>query len=201
MDELITFFIAGQETTANSLAFTLYEILRNPDIEAKILIEIQDAVLGEKDYVDFEDLAKLKYLSQVLQEGLRKFPVATGPQRELKKDITVGGYRIPKGDSIATSSYFFSYNPDIWKNPDLFDPERFNSPQKIPNFNMLYFPFSIGPRNCIGQTFAKFESKVILARVLRKFQFRLLPGQTARLEEKLTFAPRDGVMCEVMKRC
>ena len=199
IDEFLTIFIAGHETTANSLAFTLYEIIRHPDIETKICDEI-DEVLGSKEYVDFEDLGNLKYLGQVLQEGLRKHPVAEGPGSILEKELTIGGYKIPKGNLVLTGKYLFSHNPDIWKNPDVFDPERFSAPENIPNFSTLYFPFSVGPRNCIGQTVAKFESKVILARVLRKFQFQLLPGQTAKMEERVTIAPKDGVMCQVTKR-
>ena len=199
IDEFITVFVAGQETTANSLAFTLYEIIRHPDVEAKILDEI-DEVLGNKENVNFEDLAKLKYLGQVLQESLRMHPVAIGPKRVLAKELTVGGYRLSKGSIVTAEKYMCGHNPDIWKNPNTFDPERFSASENIPNFSTLYFPFSVGPRNCIGQTLAKFESKVILARVLRKFQFKLLPGQTAKMEERLTIAPRDGVVCEVKKR-
>ena len=199
IDEFLTIFIAGHETTANSLAFTLYEIIRHPDIERKICDEI-DEVLGNKEYVDFEDLGNLKYLGQVLQEGLRKYPVAEGPLSILEKELTIGGYKIPKGNLVITWKYSFSHNPDIWKNPDIFDPERFSVPENIPNFSTRYFPFSVGPRNCIGQTFAKFGTKVILARVLRKFQFQLLPGQTAKMEERVTIAPKDGVMCQVTKR-
>ena len=199
IDEFLTVFIAGQETTANSLAFTLYEIIKNPDIEARILHEIED-VIGGKECIDFEDLAKLKFLGQVLQEGLRKHPISGGPSRKLDKELTLGGYRILKGNTVATGNYLFSYNPDIWKDPDIFDPERFSLPENILNFSTLYFPFSVGPRSCIGQTLAKFESKVVMARVLQKFKFKLLPGQTARVEERLTITPRDGVMCEVLKR-
>ena len=199
IDEFITVFVAGHDTTANSLAFSLYEIIRHPDIEAKILDEINE-VLGSKECIDFEDLGKLKYLGQVLQESLRMHPVAGGPIRVLEKELTVGGYRLPKGNNVLAEKYMCGHNPDIWMDPDVFDPERFSAPENIPNFSTLYFPFSVGPRNCIGQTLAKFESKVILARVLRKFQFKLLPGQTAKMEERLTIAPRDGVVCEVKKR-
>ena len=199
IDEFITIFVAGQESTANFLAFTLYEIIRHPDVEAKILDEINE-VLGSKEYVDFEDLGKLKYLGQVLQESLRMHPPVGGPVRELQKELTVGGYRLPKGNVVVGATYMCDYNPDFWTDPELFDPERFSAPENIPNFSTLYFPFSVGPRNCIGQTVAKFESKVILARILREFQFKLLPGQTAKIEERLTFPPRDGVVCEVKKR-
>ena len=199
IDEFLTIFIAGQETTANSLSFTLYEIIRNPHVKAKLLNEI-NKVLDGRGNVQFDDLAKLKYLGQVLDEGLRKYPVAPAPSRMLVKDIKVGGYHIPKGNGIHSHQYFFSMNPEIWKNPEVFDPERFSNVKSIPNFTLTFFPFSFGPHNCIGQAFAKFESKVILAKLLQKFKFRLLPNQTGRMLARLTYTPRDGVICEVSRR-
>ena len=198
IDEFITIFIAGQETTANSLSFVLYEIISNPDVEEKLLNEVNE-MLGERDYVEFDDLAKLKHLGQVLEEGLRKYPVAPAPSRLLVKSIEVGGYHISKGSSINSQQLLFGMNPEIWENPEVFDPERFSDAKNIPNFSMTHFPFSIGPCNCIGQTFSKFESKVILAKLLRKLQFVLLPGQTSRMKARLTLTPRDGVMCMATK--
>ena len=198
IDEFITIFIAGQETTASSLGFVLYEILSNPHVETKLLNEI-DEVLGEREVVEFDDLAKLKYLGQVLEENLRLHSIAPAPTRVLKKEITVGGYRIPQGNGIGSNSMIFGMNPEIWKDPEVFDPERFADAGNIPNLSMMHFPFSVGPRNCIGQTFAKFESKVILARLFQKFRFKLLPGQTGRMMGRMTLTPRDGVMCEVRR--
>ena len=198
IDEFITIFIAGQETTANSMAFTLYEVLSNPHIEAKLLKEIKE-VLGTRQEIVFDDLAKLKYLDQVWKENLRKHPVVFAPNRMLLKEITVGGYQIPKGNSISAGPLLFGMNPEIWKDPKIFDPERFAEVENIPNLSMIYFPFSIGPRNCIGQTFAKIESKVILAKLFQKFQFKLLPNQTDQFLGRITVTPRDGVMCEVIK--
>ena len=199
IDEFLTIFIAGQETTGNSLSFTLYEIIRNPHVEAKLLNEINE-VLGERDYVEFDDLAKLKYLGQVLDESLRKHPVAIAPTKITMKALTVGGYYIPKGVIVDSNQLLFAMNPEIWKNPDVFDPERFADVDSMPNYSMTHFPFSMGPHACLGQTFAKFESKVILAKLLRRFQFQLLPNQTDRMESRLTLTPRDGVMCDVTRR-
>ena len=135
------------------------------------------------------------------EEGLRKHSVAVAPSHGLlASGLTVGGYYIPKGSGISTLQMFFGRNPEIWKNPEVFDPERFANVQNIPDFSVTHFPFSIGADNCIGQTFAKFESKVILAKLLQKFQFKLLPGQTDRMEVRVTITPRDGVMCEVARR-
>ena len=199
VDEFITIFIAGQETTANSLSFTLYEIIRNPHVEQTLLNEINEA-LGDRRNVEFDDLAKLKYLGQVFEEGLRRHPVAPVPSRFLSKDITVGGYHIPKGTGCSSFMHLFSMNPEIWKDPKSFDPERFSNVENIENLSTTHFPFSVGPRNCIGQSFARLESKVILAKLLRRFQFSLVSDQTNRMEERLTIFPRDGVICEVTRR-
>ncbi|XP_028406560.1 cholesterol 24-hydroxylase-like [Dendronephthya gigantea] len=200
IDEFVTVFLAGQETTASSLGFALYEIIANPHVQEKLLNEL-DQVLGERDYVEFNDLTKLKYLGHVLEESLRKHPIPIqSPAMVSTEDITVGGYIIPKGNSIHTSALFFGMNAAIWKDPEVFEPERFCDTENILNFSTTHFPFSFGPRSCIGQMFAKFELKVILAKLLRKFQFKLLPGQTDRMLERLTITPRDGVMCEVSRR-
>ena len=199
VDEFLTIFIAGHETTANSLAFAVYEILSNPHVETKLLNEINE-VLGERKDVQFSDLAKLKYISQILEENLRIHPIAPAPTRILLKEIMVGGYQIPKGTGVASNSHLFAMNPQIWQNPEVFDPERFGDAGNIPNLTMMHFPFSVGPRNCIGQTFAKFESKVMLAKLFQKFQFKLLPNQTGQMIGRMTMTPRDGVMCKVERR-
>jgi cholesterol 24(S)-hydroxylase len=198
IDEFITIFIAGQETTASAMGYIVYEVLSNPHVETKLLNEIKE-VLGEREHVEFDDLAKLKYLGQVLEESLRLHPIGLIPSRTLKEEITIGGYRIPKGDGVASGPLSLALNPKIWKDPEVFDPERFADAGNIPNLSMMHFPFSVGPRNCIGQTFAKFEAKVVLARLFQKFRFKLLPGQTGRAMGRMVLTPRDGVMCEVRR--
>ena len=180
--------------------FVLNSVLKFPAIFLKHA-HAQTFFRGvERGNIEFEDLAKLKYLGQVLEEGLRRHPVIVAPSRFLSKDITVGGYDIPQGTGCNSFMHLFSMNPEIWKDPEVFDPERFSSVGNIKNFSTTYFPFSVGPRNCLGQTFAKLETKVILAKLLRRFQFSLVPGQTSRMEERLTMSPRDGVICEVTRR-
>ena len=200
IDEFVTVVFAGYETTGNTLAFTLYEILSNPHVEAKVLEEVQE-VLGEREEVEFNDLSRLKYIGQVLEENLRKHPIAPAPTRVLQKEITVGGYRILNGTGVASNPLMFGMNPEIWKDPEVFDPERFADVGSIPNMSKIHFPFSIGPRSCIGQTFAKFECKVILAKMFQKLKLTLLPGQTDRASGWAVLIPRDGVMCKVTRRC
>ena len=145
-------------------------------------------------------LGERNYLGQVLDKSLRKHPVAVAPARNTVKAFTVGGYYIPKEVGVESNQLFFATNPEIWKNPKVFDPKRFANVESMPNYNMTHFSFSMGPHVCLRQTFAKFESKVILAKLMRRFKFRLLPNQTDRMEARLTFTPWDGVMCDVTRR-
>ena len=196
VDEFVTLFVAGYETTASSLALTLFEVISNPEIEQNVLDEIEE-VIGGKERVDYEDLARLKYVGQCVMEGLRKFMIASGPNRLLTKDVTVGGFTIPRGCSIAVNKYALCRSATFWKKPDVFDPTRFSSPADIPNFRYVFMPFSLGPRNCIGQTFTMFEQKVVLARLIQSFKFRLLPGQTSTIVDRSTLTSKDGVRCTV----
>ena len=197
IDEFLTIFVVGQDTTANSMSFALHGVICSPHVEAKLLNE----VLDYRDNVEIDDLAKFKYLGQILDESdlRREHPVAPAPSRNLAKDITVGGFHIPKGNGINSSQLIFGMNPDFWKTPEVFDPDRFSNTKNISNFCTTHFPFSIGPRYCIGHNFATFESKVILAKLLRKFQFKLQPGQTDRMKARLTTTSRDSVLCYVMQ--
>ena len=199
VDEMVLIFIAGHETTGNSLAFTLFEVISNEDIEKNILREVEE-VIGDKERVDVEDLPKLKYVGQCLMESLRKFMIGSRPVRTLTKEVILGGYRIPAGCVIQANKYAMSRSPDFWKDPDVFDPTRFESTEDIPHFRYTFFPFSLGPINCIGQTFAMFEMKVLLARLIQKFKFQLVPGQTSKIEDRSSLTPKDGVRCTVKLR-
>ncbi|KAL9961373.1 hypothetical protein ACROYT_G030297 [Oculina patagonica] len=199
VDNFLTIFIAGQETTSNQLSFTLYEILRHPEIEERILEEIEE-VLGCRHNVEYEDLGKLQYLDQTLKESLRIHPPVGFTQRIVQKEENFGGYKIPAKTCITVPCYTIHKSTKFWENPDVFDPGRFSPGQKENISQSKYFPFSLGPRTCIGKTLAQFEAKVLMARVLRQFKFELLPGQTAQVEEALTLKPRDGVICTITPR-
>ena len=149
----------------------LYEIIRNPGIEAKLLNEINE-LLGEQNDIKFEDLAKLKYLGQVLEEGLRRHPVAPAPARFLSKDITVGGYHIPKGTGMNSQQFFFSMNPKIWKDPEALIQKRFflnRKHAKILPQPTFHFPLALVI--VLDRLLQNSSPKFILAKLLRKFQF------------------------------
>ncbi|XP_068683849.1 cholesterol 24-hydroxylase-like [Montipora foliosa] len=203
VDEFLTFFIAGQETTSNQLSFTLYEILKHPHIEDRIVQEIC-SVLGCRPFVEYKDLGNLQYLGQTLKEGLRLHPTATATSRITTRDENLGENFIPVGTTLTFSWYILHRLPELWPEPEKFDPDRFSSDAKNSSSGLgsAYFPFSMGPRSCIGQTFAQFEARVLMARLLQEFKLTLLPGQKEiQHEERLTMRPKGGVLCVINRRC
>nr|XP_009292818.1 cytochrome P450, family 46, subfamily A, polypeptide 1, tandem duplicate 1 isoform X1 [Danio rerio] len=188
---------AGQETTANQLSFAIMALGRNPEIYKRAKAEV-DEVLGTKREISNEDLGKLTYLSQVLKETLRLYSTAPGTNRWLHEDIVINGIKVPRGCSVMFSSYVSQRLEKFFKDPLKFDPERFDVNAPKPYY--CYYPFSLGPRTCLGQVFAQMEAKLVLAKLLQRFEFSLVPGQSFDIKDNGTLRPKSGVICNI-KQC
>ncbi|XP_068609909.1 cholesterol 24-hydroxylase-like isoform X2 [Brachionichthys hirsutus] len=197
VDNFVGFFIAGHETTANPLAFCVMELARHPEILEKAKKEVDD-VIGMKNDVSFDHLGDLVYLSQVLKETLRLYPPSPALYRHLPEDIIIDGINIPAGVSCLFSTYVTSRLDRFFKDPLTFDPDRFHPDAPKPYY--CYFPFSVGPHSCLGKTFALMEAKVVMAKLLQRFDFNLLPGQTFEFCDTGTLRPKSGVMCHMNHR-
>lgn len=197
LDNFVTFFIAGQETTANQLAFCVMELARHPEILEKVRREVDD-VVGMKQEISYDDLGKLVYLSQVLKEVLRMYPTAPGTSRDLHEDIVINGVHVPAGVGIFFSTYVTGRMDKFFKDPLVFDPDRFHPDAPKPYY--CYYPFSLGPRSCLGKNFAQMEAKVVMAKLLQRFDFALTPGQSFDILDTGTLRPKSGVMCVVKHR-
>lgn len=173
IDEFVTFFIAGQETTAQLMSFFYEMVGRHPDIYKKVQEEV-DSVVGDKPCISYEDIGKLEYMTLVLKEVLRYTPPAAGVQRTAPHDIVINGYKIPAGTAVGLNHYALGRDERFWDEPEKFDPERFRDEDSRRHY--AYFPFSLGPRVCIGQHFAMIEAKVIIAKLVQSFDFKLVPG-------------------------
>lgn len=197
LDNFVTFFIAGQETTANQLSFAIMELGRHPEIYKRAKAEV-DEILGTKRDISYEDLGKFTYLSQVLKETLRLYPTAPGTSRWLHEDMVINGLKIPGGCAVIFSSYVSQRLEKFFKDPLKFDPERFNVNAPKPYY--CYYPFALGPRTCLGQVFSQMEAKVVLAKLLQRFEFSLVPGQSFDIKDTGTLRPKSGVICYI-KHC
>ncbi|XP_048588147.1 cholesterol 24-hydroxylase [Nematostella vectensis] len=192
IDHFITFIVGGQETTSNHMAFALLGILLHPEIERRIVAEV-DEVLGSRQHVTQEDLNKMKYLDQCMKEALRLHPPQPAVTRTTKKETKLGNYVIPAGTSVMCDVHVLHHHPKYWDDPEKFDPERFNDENKLKVEHYAYFPFSLGPHNCIGTQFAQLETKLVLARTFQTFKMTLVPGQELKAVEQMTTRPKDGV--------
>ncbi|XP_013372744.1 PREDICTED: cholesterol 24-hydroxylase isoform X1 [Chinchilla lanigera] len=197
LDNFVTFFIAGHETSANHLAFTVMELSRQPEIVARLQAEV-DEVIGSKRHLDYEDLGRLQYLSQVLKESLRLYPPAWGTFRLLEEETLIDGVRVPGNTPLLFSTYVMGRMDTYFEDPLTFNPDRFSPGAPKPRFT--YFPFSLGHRSCIGQQFAQMEVKVVMAKLLQRLEFRLVPGQRYGLQEQATLKPLDPVLCTLWPR-
>lgn len=194
-DEAITIFAAGHETSANGLAWTLYLLAQHPAVFAKVRAEAQ-RVLGD-GLPGFEDLRDLQYTRQVIEEGMRLYPPAWAIGREAIGADEVLGQMIPKKSILFISIYALHRHADLWPDPERFDPERFAPELVKERSRWAYLPFGAGPRMCIGNNFAMMEMQLLLALLVRSFDFSIAPGFVAEKQPLITLKPKHGILMNV----
>nr|NIT13394.1 cytochrome P450 [Candidatus Dadabacteria bacterium] len=174
-DEAITLFIAGQETTANSLSWSLYLIAQHPEVENKLYEEISSVLCGSLP--DMDDYKRLEYTKMVFTEAMRLYPPAWTVVRRALSDYVLKDYIVPKGDDIFMSQYVIHRDPRFYTDPLQFRPERWENDymKSIPKF--AYYPFGGGPRLCIGEGFAWMEGVLVLATILSNWKMRLVENK------------------------
>ena len=198
-DECNTFIFEGHDTTSAALGWSFYLISTHPEVEAKVLEEIEN-VLGNKKYPSFEDLKNMKYLDMCLKEALRLYPSVPTIARLTTEDTKVGDHIIPKNTDVYIHPYVIHRQPDCWPDPLAFKPER-HSPEESSKQNAYAFvPFSAGPRNCIGQKFAMLEEKCIVSMVLRELKLHVIPEQRIELFPALISRAEFGIQVKFEKR-
>jgi cytochrome P450 len=194
-DEVVTLFIAGHETTATALAWTLYLLGRNPEAYARARAEAR-AVPGPT--VEARDLPNLGYCLRVFKEAMRLYPPIYFFGRQATADVTIGGYDLPRGQVVLVSSYALHHRAEIWPDPERFDPSRFEHAAEEKRHRQAYLPFSAGPRTCIGNLFALMEGPIVLATILRRVDLELAsPGVIAPDDLHATLRPKGGVPMRV----
>ena len=198
MDEAITLFLAGHETTANLLSWTFYLISQNPKVEAKIVEEIKN-VLSNK-VPNFEDIPNFVYLKKVLTESMRLYPPAWLIGRINTEDHSIKGYHIPKGTVILASQYTMHRDKRFYPDPLKFIPERWDDDKKTEIPRYAYFPFGTGPRVCIGEQFAWAEGTLLIAMIMQKWRFFISKNQKIDINPLITMRPKYGMKMVVRKR-
>ncbi len=190
-DQVVTIFLAGYETTANALAWIFRLLGEHPDIEQRLVTEINDVLHGRAATVD--DVPQLKYTEMVLAESLRLYPPAWAQVRQSLNNFQLGDYFLPAGTTIVMSQWIMHRSEEFFPDPLRFDPERFRPEAKAGRPKFAYFPFGGGGRQCIGEAFAWMEGALVLATILQRWRFRLIPGQEFKPQSLITLRPKGGV--------
>ncbi len=197
-DEALTLFVAGHETTGTALTWTLYLLSQHPEIEHRLHNEL-DTVLGNHSPT-LEDLSRLPFTEMVIKESMRLYPPAWMTSRMATEDTTIGDYAVKKGTMVFVSPYVTHHDPRWWDSPDEFNPERFAADWEDTVPRYAYFPFGGGPRVCIGNTFAMMEARLVMATLIRAFQFELVPNHPIEFSPLATLRSKHGLKMIVTAR-
>ncbi|SEF07255.1 Cytochrome P450 [Streptomyces sp. 2112.3] len=198
-EQVLIFLLAGHETTATSLAFTLHLLARHPEEQHRVREEI-DRVLGERTPTA-ADLDRLPYLTQALKESMRLYPAAPVISRRAVAATEIGGYRIPAGADVVVAPWVTHRSPELWEDPERFDPRRFAPEREAERHRYAWFPFGGGPRACIGAHFSMLESVLALAVLLRTYELEAVDQEVpvaagitlqATGPARVRLRPRDG---------
>ena len=201
LSESMQLLVAGHETSSNALSWLLYLLSSHPDCLERLRQEF-DSVLGAAP-LSYSDVPKLEFAAQVIQEGLRLYPPFWMVDRMALSDDCVGDLAIPAGSTVVVFVYGVHHSSKYWENPERFDPERFSKTNEKLHTPFSWLPFGAGPRGCIGGNYATLQILMILSVLLRKYDFRLEPGQSIEARPMVILRPKDGIrmtFTEAMKR-
>ncbi|NGO10981.1 cytochrome P450 [Streptomyces sp. HC44] len=185
-DEVITLLVGAIETTGTTLAWALYELTQHDEITARLRTEL-DAVCGERP-VRHEDLDRLPYIRQVLQEAIRKYGPVWLTTRTATRTVGLGGHRIPAGSDVVWSPYLYQHDPQVFADPECFDPDRW-APERAKEARNSFLAFGAGRRQCIGEAFAWAELTIILATILQIWSAFQLTSRTPQPQAVMTVTP------------
>jgi cytochrome P450 len=190
-DEVLTFFIAGHETTAVLLSWVWYLLGKHPNVAERLYAEIENVLNGKAPAA--EDYPNLTYTRMVLEETLRLYPPAWITNRTVLAEDEICGYTIPAKATVAISPYVIHHHPSFWEEPEKFDPERFSPERSANQAHFAHFPFGGGPRQCIGSGFAMLEACLVLTTMMQHYRFRRAPNQQVVAKPGVTLRPQEGI--------
>ncbi len=197
-DEVLTFLIAGHETTALVLSWTWHLLGQNPGPEQRLHQELDLVLKGRVPA--FADLPALPHTERVIKEAMRLYPPAWSVARTVVSEFELRGYRIPAGANVVMSQWIMHRDARYFPDPERFDPDRWlpGRSQQMPRF--AYFPFGGGPRQCIGASFAMLEATLLLAAIAQQFRFRPAPGLPVASVPSFTLRPKGGIKMVIEAR-
>jgi len=190
-DEISGFFVAGHETVSSALTWTWYLLSKHPDAWRRVRAEANE-VIGDRTPTA-ADAKALQYINRVLLEAMRLYPPIFVLMRCATEEDEIGGFHVPAGANMVLCPYVTHRHTDFWTNPEAFDPDRFLPERAAGLHRMAFFPFSGGPRKCIGNTFAMLQMPLVVAMVAQRFDLALEPGHEPVIEPAISLRPRDAL--------
>jgi len=193
INEILTLIVAGHETTTSTLNWTWYLLSQHPEVEKKLSSEL-DNLLGTT-FPHVDDLPRFTYTRQVIDETLRLYPAVWLLTRRALKDDQLGDYFVPAGAEIYISPYFIQRHPDLWDDPNHFNPDRFSSDDAGSRHRLAMLPFSAGPRNCVGELLARTEMQIHLMTIAKRLRLRLIKDRPPELDASVNLRSKhDFIM-------
>jgi cytochrome P450 len=180
VSEILTLIVAGHETTASTLNWAWYLLSQNSEVEEKLSNEL--SVLSSSEFPELNDLPKFVYTRHIIEEALRMYPAGWLMTRKALKDDQLGDYFVPAGTEIYISPYLIQRHPALWKDPDCFNPDRFDPIQSQDRHALKMLPFSAGPRKCIGEFLARIEMQIHLMTIAKHLRLRCVNGNSVELD-------------------
>lgn len=190
-DEVAALYFAGFSSSSNALLWAFYLLAQHPEAMQRLLAEI-DVVLGDRPPTA-EDLPRLPYLQQVLFETLRLYPAIYASVRRVLADDEILGYRIPAGSHVTISSHVTHRSPQLWDEPERFNPDRFEPEVARARPRYAYFPFLGGPHQCLGRDFFLLQAQLVIIMAAQRYRMELVPGHVAEAEALLTQRMRGSL--------
>ena len=200
--QLITWLLAGYQTSSNTLAFTAYHLAMDADVQERLRCEVEIGVQTYRDLALYDLVNEIEYLDCVINESMRLCPPLHIFDRKCEETCKIyERLTIPSGMDVIVPIYALHHDPEAWPDPEVYDPERFRGPAKDTRHPFQFLPFGAGPRNCIGMKYVMMEMKVALVRILRKFKFVRSPETQVplALSSAVTLAPRNGIHLRVKR--
>ena len=198
VDQVAMLFLAGHETSASALAWSLYLISMSPEIQERMHAEAV-AVLGDKD-PDYSDIKQMALVWNVFRETLRLYPPVGFFARQASETQTMRDKTVHADASVVIAPWLIHRHRDLWERPDEFDPDRYSSDSAKESLKCAYLPFGLGPRVCMGATFALQEAGLILATLVKRYRFEALPDHQPDPVGRLTVRSENGIRVRVIKR-
>jgi cytochrome P450 len=199
-DEVMTLLFAGHDTTTSTVSFMFYELARHPEIADRLVAEQDEKLRGKPPCAEQLMGGDLKQLEMALEETLRKYPPAwIGPRRSVTP-FEFEGVRVPENAYVNYCSWASHHLPDVWRDPERFDPERFADGARDAIPKGAYIPFGGGSRTCIGMRFGQLEVRTIATLILSRFRLELQPDFALEIRQMPTISPREGLPMTVRER-